>query len=373
MKKTIIGLTGPTGAGKTQSSAFLAELPNVKVIDCDEISKTLRETNEEMKAELRAEFGTVYADELAGVVFTDSDKRQALNTITHKYILDEIDNQIEASDKEIIIVDGALLIESNFVKKCHAIIAIMAPIAARVKHIMERDNLSLTQAVARMSAQADDKFYTQNATEVVINDSDLKQLKERIIGVFNHLVPPHEVEKKAFIPSAKSLLGTAIYAGTFSPPTVGHLDVIKRAAESYSKLYVLVADNPAKVPEFSTNERVEMLKKLTKNMSNVEIDYSHDLIAEYAHNVCAEISIRGIRNDMDLANENEQNYFNRQIALDNGWEPLKPVFLPTSHDNFYVSSKNIRIMLRKKSSQTTAKRYIPEEIWEDVIKKYENK
>ena len=103
----------------------------------------------------------------------------------------------------------------------------------------------------------------------------------------------------------------AIYPGSFDPITSGHLDIIQRSAQVFDKLIVLVAINAKKKAIFTTEEKIEMIKKVTKNIKNVEVQASSDLVSKFALSVNANVIIRGLRNFNDYQDEKSLFQFNR--------------------------------------------------------------
>ena len=91
--------------------------------------------------------------------------------------------------------------------------------------------------------------------------------------------------------------GIAVYPGSFDPPTNGHLDLIERGSKMFEQLVVAVLRNSEKTPMFSLVERLEMLRQLTADLSNVRIDTFDGLMVEYAKSIDAMCVLRGIRVD----------------------------------------------------------------------------
>ena len=98
-------------------------------------------------------------------------------------------------------------------------------------------------------------------------------------------------------------MSTAVYPGSFDPITNGHIDVIKRGARVFDKVIVAVADNPAKQALFSKEERVEMIREVSKPYRNVEVDAFDGLVVDYVHRKKAGVILRGIRTISDFEYE----------------------------------------------------------------------
>lgn len=131
--------------------------------------------------------------------------------------------------------------------------------------------------------------------------------------------------------------GTAIYPGSFDPPTNGHLDLIQRGSKLFEELVVAILRNSEKVPMFSVSERLEMLKELTADLRNVRIDTFDGLMVEYAKSIEATCVLRGIRALSDYEYEFQMALMNRKL------EPtLETVFMMPADKYSYVSSRLVR-------------------------------
>lgn len=130
---------------------------------------------------------------------------------------------------------------------------------------------------------------------------------------------------------------TAVYPGSFDPCTNGHLDVIKRASRLFDKLVVAVLINSSKQPSFSVEERVEMLKRVTKDMDNVEICSFSGLLADFMKNINSSIIIKGIRAVSDFEYEFQMALTNRTLNPE-----LETLFLHTSQDYMFLSSSIVK-------------------------------
>jgi pantetheine-phosphate adenylyltransferase len=129
----------------------------------------------------------------------------------------------------------------------------------------------------------------------------------------------------------------AIYPGSFDPVTNGHLDLIERAEQMFDLLIVAVLKNVDKQPLFSVNERVEMLREVTKHWSGVEVDVFEGLLVEYARKRHAGVILRGIRAISDYEYELQMALMNRKL------EPrLETVFMIPGEPYSYLSSRLVR-------------------------------
>jgi len=130
---------------------------------------------------------------------------------------------------------------------------------------------------------------------------------------------------------------TAIYPGSFDPPTNGHLDLIERGSKIFEELVVAILRNSEKSPLFSVSERREMLLALTANLKNVRVDTFDGLMVEYAKSMDATCVLRGIRAVSDYEYELQMALLNRKL------EPtLETVFMMPADKYSYVSSRLVR-------------------------------
>ena len=104
-----------------------------------------------------------------------------------------------------------------------------------------------------------------------------------------------------------------VYAGSFDPVTVGHADIIERAAKLCDKLYVTVMYNPSKNGCFPVELRLEMLQKVTADLNNVEVDAWNGLMVDYVRKMNADFVIRGIRGMADLESESNLAQINARL------------------------------------------------------------
>lgn len=104
--------------------------------------------------------------------------------------------------------------------------------------------------------------------------------------------------------------GSVIIPGSYDPPTIGHLELIRRAAEKYCDVYAVVFINPSKTYTFSAEDRVKMLRLATGEFSNVTVDFSSGFVVDYMRERGIEKIVKGYRNESDLAWEREQAEYN---------------------------------------------------------------
>ena len=160
---------------------------------------------------------------------------------------------------------------------------------------------------------------------------------------------------------------TAIYPGSFDPITLGHLNIIKRAAVCFDKLIVCVMVNSEKVNRglFTPEERVELIRRVVAKLPNVEADCSSTLIAEYARQKRACTLVKGLRAVSDYENELQMALINRKLN-----PRLETMFLPYSAKYTYVSSSMVKEMARYGAELSD---FVPREIIGDVQRKMDSR
>lgn len=129
----------------------------------------------------------------------------------------------------------------------------------------------------------------------------------------------------------------AVYPGSFDPITNGHLDIIRRASKVYDKLIVGVLDNINKKPVFSARERMEMIKSVTADISNVECDTFNGLLVDFAKANNASVIVKGLRTVADFEYEFQMALLNK--ALNPEFETM---FLMTDTKYSYISSSMVK-------------------------------
>ena len=195
----IIGLTGPSGAGKT-TLCKIADGFGIKSIDTDAVYHSLLVPPSPCLEELVAEFGSgilrsdgkLHRPSLAAIVFDETDKDKTklkrLGEITHKYVLEKARKIIKAADsrgESAIIVDAPALYESGFDKECDFVICLLADKESRLHRIIGRDHISEARADERLGGQKEDSFYSERADYTLTNDrtpNEMKQDLEKILS-----------------------------------------------------------------------------------------------------------------------------------------------------------------------------------------------
>lgn len=129
----------------------------------------------------------------------------------------------------------------------------------------------------------------------------------------------------------------AVFAGSFDPPTNGHLDIIKRASKLFNSIDVVISINPEKKYMFSDEERISMMKELVKNFDNVTVHGYKGLIVNYCKQVGAKVLVRGIRSANDFGYEFDLALMNQNLNSD-----IETVFFQTKEKYTIVKSSSIK-------------------------------
>lgn len=153
----------------------------------------------------------------------------------------------------------------------------------------------------------------------------------------------------------------AIYPGSFDPVTVGHLNIIRRAAKIFDHLVVCVMVNSGKNPMFSLEERVDFIRRVTDDLPNVEVDSSCELLAEYAKRRGECVIVKGLRAGSDFENEFQMAMINNKINSD-----LDTMFLTAEHQYMSLSSSTVKELA---AYNVDLSDFLPTQIIEDFKKR----
>ncbi|QRN41784.1 MAG: pantetheine-phosphate adenylyltransferase [Neisseriaceae bacterium] len=158
----------------------------------------------------------------------------------------------------------------------------------------------------------------------------------------------------------------AIYAGTFDPPTNGHLWVISEISQLFEELVVAIGTNPDKTFAYSLQERIEMLECITQEYPNTTIKtFENMYLVEFAHQLRAKYIIRGIRSASDYEYERNMRYINSDIHPD-----ISTLFVFPPREYSEVSSTLVKGLVGFENWENIIKRYVPESVCQIMIKKF---
>jgi pantetheine-phosphate adenylyltransferase len=128
-----------------------------------------------------------------------------------------------------------------------------------------------------------------------------------------------------------------VYPGTFDPVTNGHIDIIKRGKNLFDKLYVVIPNNTNKLPLFSLEERVALLKEVLKDEKSIEVTTTDLLTVDFAKNVGATAMLRGLRMVSDFEYELQMATMNKCLN-----DEIETVFIMSSHEYSFLSSSSVK-------------------------------
>lgn len=194
----IIGITGPSGAGKTTVLNVLEEL-GAEVIDCDALYHRLLREDTALLGRIRDRFGPAVFDgagvldrkALGNVVFHDAAALAELNQLTHAAVLAALDALLaraEGAGRKIAAIDAIALIESGAAEKCAVTVAVTAPAEARVRRLMAREGVSEDYARARIAAQKPDRFFEDNCDFLLRNDGSRSECRKQARALFEKVI-----------------------------------------------------------------------------------------------------------------------------------------------------------------------------------------
>ena len=154
---------------------------------------------------------------------------------------------------------------------------------------------------------------------------------------------------------------TAVYPGSFDPITSGHLNIIRRAANIFDRLIVCVMVNAGKNPMFTLEERETLIRRVTTDLPNVEVDCSNELLADYARRRGSCVIVKGLRAGSDFENEFQMALVNRKLNPE-----LDTMFLTADSRYMYLSSSMVKELGYYGADLSD---FLPEEIIPDFQKK----
>src|SRR5678815_324347 len=158
--------------------------------------------------------------------------------------------------------------------------------------------------------------------------------------------------------------GVAVYAGSFDPPTNGHVWMIEQGAALFDRLVVAVGVNPAKKPAYTLEKRIAWLRAITSQHRNVEVaTFGNLFLAYYAAQIGASFILRGIRSEADFPYEQTMRHINADLS-----PGITTVFLMPPREIAEVSSSLVRGTVGPEGWQSVVRKYVPACVFDDLVK-----
>lgn len=189
-----LGITGPSGSGKTTLCSLIQKNYDAFIIDADNVAKSLSSNTETeyfrkivnlFGIEVLKSDGNLNRKEIARIIYNDNEKRKALNLLTFKYVVDDIEKQIKSFEKSsnnfnYIAIDVPLLYEAKMEKICDKVIAVVAEDKEKIFRICMRDDVSEDVAKQRLHIQNSNEFFVKKADFVIYNDGTMDKLEKSL-------------------------------------------------------------------------------------------------------------------------------------------------------------------------------------------------
>ena len=195
-KLTVIGITGPSGVGKTTALRELETL-GALVLDCDAVYHEMLQGNPALLTALGEAFpgtvqaGTLDRKALGKIVFSDPEKLALLNRISHTYIGLEIEKRLRdfaMRGGKLAAIDAVELISAGLDKRCTAVLGVLSDRETRLTRIMARDGITRGEAEARISAQKPDRYYETHCTHILFNNADRSRFATDCRALFKEII-----------------------------------------------------------------------------------------------------------------------------------------------------------------------------------------
>jgi dephospho-CoA kinase len=193
----VIGLTGPTGAGKGTVAKLFASF-GVQIIDADAVYHALLVPPSPCLDELTARFGssilnpdkTLNRQALGAIVFADQGALADLNAITHRYVMEQIRAELarlRRAQVKVALLDAPQLFEAGADRDCDVVVSVLADEERRLSRITQRDGISPEAARKRMAAQLPDEFFRRNASYIIENNQTPEQLTDAVQAILSEI------------------------------------------------------------------------------------------------------------------------------------------------------------------------------------------
>lgn len=193
---TLIGITGGSGSGKTTALKVLATR-GALILDCDEIYHELTASSEGMRADITARFGDVYdgsrldRKRLGEIVFGDPAALRELNSITHRYVDEELERRLREhamNGGRLAAIDAIALLDAGYAGRTAFNVAVTAPVEERVRRLTAREGISEEYARKRIEAQKSSEYFEQNCGYALRNDGDIDTFVDKCNNFFSEVL-----------------------------------------------------------------------------------------------------------------------------------------------------------------------------------------
>lgn len=195
----ILGITGPSGSGKTTLCTIIKNNYNAEIIDADKVAKELTSNTQSeyfqemiklFGVDVLKEDGSLNRKKVAKIIYTTKNKRQELNKLTFKYVVQEINKKIEVlknSSADLLAIDVPLLYEAKMENVCDYVIAVVAEDKEKIDRICKRDGIDKETAEKRLKIQNNNSFFVKKADFVIYNDKSIASLEKSLKEIINKI------------------------------------------------------------------------------------------------------------------------------------------------------------------------------------------
>lgn len=195
----ILGITGPSGSGKTTLCGIIKNNYNAAIIDADQVARDLTSNTESryfkemiklFGEDVLKSDGSLNRKKVAKIIYTTKSKRQELNKLTFKYVVEEINKMIESikkTDVDFLAIDVPLLYEANMENVCDYVIAVVAEDEEKIARICKRDGIDKEVAKKRLEIQNNNSFFVKKADFVIHNDKTINNLEKSLKEIINKI------------------------------------------------------------------------------------------------------------------------------------------------------------------------------------------
>ena len=334
--KLKVGLTGNIGCGKSTVSKLLAAYPQVLLVDTDTLAKQIAALPEHAETITQiVGFSVNFSKDkdrkrLAEALFSNQQLLDAYQQFIHPLVWKKVDEQFDALQYGLLVVESAILFEVHSEHHYDKIIMVTCDESVQIDRLCNGNRAMQEADVrARMSLQISQSIKKEKADFVIDNSGTEQQLKQYVLQLYNdlnQLIMKREKTKALFVFSA-------------DPPTLGHEWLIKEALRRYDELAVAITYNPAKKGDFTIEQRCDMVRAIVPDHVPVTT-FSGIYSVDYAESIGAKYFIRGIRNAVD--NEYEQ----MMAALNLEINPsVETIFIESPEELRDVSSSAVRLIV----------------------------